>query len=325
MEQQNFLNQSDIEKLSQLLCLSKKSTNRQALCFRIGLDYTKLPFMNENTESDFFLLLVNYLNGIEAKEALCKLCCDELIPVFTAGKNARFLSNIAEKLDCSRKPNPNDLKDKIPIPSPSSHIFIFLHNTFNELAKNKLIAGGVIIIFCLSGYMFYKQNLLPNNSNTIEQTPSPILDYSSLEKLLSQKDWEGADQETTNIMFSLSNRRSEIRTDDIENFSCQVLDKIDKLWRNASKDHFGFSIQNKIWQQEREQNPFETAVGWSRNSQFIENNPDLKIFSLDAPKGHLPTVITLVDRGYPRSMGEIERKFFTHEANCRLMSYSSSN
>lgn len=328
MEQQDFLNESDIDALINLLLRSQQSRTREALCFSIGIDPKRLPYLRDSSDSDFYLLLVRHLNEIGEHEALCKLCCKELFPVFHHGKYAPILSDIAARLNCHQESNqnyPNNKQPTVPSSIPTSRVSV---NPFNKLHKNKLIAGGVIIIFCLSGYSLYKQiNTLKNNGNPIEQpvakNPTPIeqsesttLDYTRLQKLLSEEDWKGADQETTNIMFSLSKRKNEIRTDDIENFSCQVLDKIDQLWRNASKNYFGFSIQNEIWQREREQNPFENAVGWSVNGQFIENNPELIRFSLSAPKGHLPTVLTLVDRGYARSMGEIERKFFTHITSC---------
>ena len=328
MEQQDFLNESDIDALINLLLRSQQSRTREALCFSIGIDPKRLSFLRDSSDSDFYLLLVRHLNEIGEQEALCKLCCKELFPVFHHGKYAPILSDIAARLNCHQESNqnyPNNKQPTVPSSIPTSRVSV---NPFNELHKNKLIAGGVIIIFCLSGYSLYKQiNTLNNNENQIEQpvaknptqieqSESTTLDYTRLQKLLSEEDWKGADQETTNIMFSLSKRKNDIRTDDLENFSCQVLDKIDQLWRNASKNYFGFSIQNEIWQREKEQNPFENAVGWSVNGQFIENNPELIRFSLSAPKGHLPTVLTLVDRGHARSMGEIERKFFTHITSC---------
>lgn len=328
MEEQDFLNESDIDALINLLLRSQQSRTREALCFSIGIDPKRLSFLRDSSDSDFYLLLIRHLNEIGEQEALCKLCCKELFPVFHHGKYASILSDIVARLNCNQESNqnyPNNKQPTVPSSIPTSRVSV---NHFNELHKSKLIAGGVIIIFCLSGYSLYKQiNTLNNNENEIEQpvakNPTPIeqsesttLDYTRLQKLLSEEDWKGADQETTNIMFSLSKRKNEIRTDDLENFSCQVLDKIDQLWRNASKNYFGFSIQNEIWQREREQNPFENAVGWSVKGQFIENNPELIRFSLSAPKGHLPTVLTLVDTGHARSMGEIERKFFTHITSC---------
>lgn len=329
---QDFLTLNDVDTLVNLLLRSQQVRSREALCIKIGIDPKRLSFIRDSSDVDFATQLIYYLDQIGDKEALCKLCCEELFPIFQKGKYAPLLNNITLQLNCDRyllnkSPNHQILEHLNSFQSTSSDSSTI--KVFNLIAKNKLITTGIIILIFLSGYTFSKQanapinngnpieQPVPNNPTPIEQSESTTLDYSRLEKLLSEQDWKGADQETTNLIFSLSKGKNNIRTDDIENLSCQVIDKIDQLWRNASQNHFGYSIQNEIWQQQRQQNFFENAVGWSVNGQFIENYPELIKFSLSAPKGHLPTGITLVDRGNTRSMGEIERRFFNHITSCR--------
>ncbi len=350
---QEFLSQANVETLVNLLLRSQQVRSREALCIKIGINPKTINFLRDSSDADFATQLIYYLHEIGDREALCKLCCEELFPIFKIGQYASVLKNIALHLNCHQplsSESPKYKEEPTPLPSPNFDIRNI--KIFNLLIRNKLITG-LIILFCSStSYSLYKYINHPiNNGNRIEQSignnptsigqpignnpapigqpmgnnPAPIehpgnttLGYTRLQKLLLEKNWKEADQETTNIMFSLSKRKTEIRTDDLENFSCKVLNEVDQLWRNASANHFGFSIQNEIWQQEREQKPFENAVGWDVNGQFIENNPELINFSLSAPKGHLPTVITLVDRGYTRSMENIERIFFTHITSCQL-------
>jgi hypothetical protein len=103
MFNQNFLNESDIDTLINLLLRSQQSRTREALCLSIGIDPKRLSFLRDSSDSDFFLLLIRYLNEIDNKEALCKLCCKELGPIFRKGTYSLFLSEISEKLDCNQE------------------------------------------------------------------------------------------------------------------------------------------------------------------------------------------------------------------------------
>ncbi|MBD2512579.1 AAA-like domain-containing protein [Nostoc muscorum FACHB-395] len=74
--------------------------------------------------------------------------------------------------------------------------------------------------------------------------------YAQLEYYLNPqiKNWEAADSKTYELMLNIAKREKERYLDyeQINNFSCPDLQKIDKLWVNADK-RFGFSVQKEIW------------------------------------------------------------------------------
>jgi predicted NACHT family NTPase len=74
--------------------------------------------------------------------------------------------------------------------------------------------------------------------------------YAKLEKLLDQGKWKEADQETYRLMITTVKKEEGQFFDhaDLENFPCEDLLEIDRLWVEASDGHFGFSVQKKIWQ-----------------------------------------------------------------------------
>ncbi|NJM71329.1 MAG: hypothetical protein HC862_14480 [Scytonema sp. RU_4_4] len=179
MSTQFFLEESDIETLINLLLRSQQSRTREALCFSIGIDPKRLSFIRDCSDSDFFLLLIRYLNEIGEQEALCKLCCKELFLVFPHGKYATILSEIAAKLNCNQKSSQNSPNNKQPSVLPSIPASRSGVNPFHQLAKNKLIMGSAIFIIGLTGFSLYHQN--SNSSNnphptkpSVSQTPNPI-------------------------------------------------------------------------------------------------------------------------------------------------------
>ncbi|MBD2163979.1 GUN4 domain-containing protein [Calothrix membranacea FACHB-236] len=133
------------------------------------------------------------------------------------------------------------------------------------------------------------------------------IDYSTLQLLLSEKNWQAADQETTKIIFTIAsqqinNLNFEIPVinqvlfsgDSIANFPCEDLRIIDKLWLNHSNLHFGFSIQTCIWQRTSQTSEdinlkckdFTEYVAWVVNGKWLKE--EQINYRLDAPLGHLP-------------------------------------
>jgi hypothetical protein len=75
---------------------------------------------------------------------------------------------------------------------------------------------------------------------------------------------------------------------DIQNFPCQDLQMVDKLWRYYSEDHFGFSVQAQLFKEEDEDpDAFFRRIGWYRNGIWIAYS-DVTWVKGKAPKGHLP-------------------------------------
>jgi eukaryotic-like serine/threonine-protein kinase len=138
------------------------------------------------------------------------------------------------------------------------------------------------------------QNLANNNFNL----------YSQLGDLLKNKQWKQADNETIQILLTLTKRKKygSLRDRDIENIPCIDLLKIDLLWLEASNNNFGFTVQRYIWQKKlgfelaskqfnnsENLREFSNFVGWYTNDELLKNRNCYQ-FSLDSPPGHLPSL-----------------------------------
>lgn len=166
MSTQFFLDELDIEALAELMLLSQLLRTREALCLKIGLDYRQLWFIKDTSDSDFVIQLIDHLNKIGNKEALCKLCSDELFPIFRKSEtSAHILSKIAAKLNCNQELRPNYSNNESSSSAPDSYV-----NSSNqpEISKpqsiftliyhhrNKLFAFAAILVFGLVGYPAYE-------------------------------------------------------------------------------------------------------------------------------------------------------------------------
>ena len=146
--------------------------------------------------------------------------------------------------------------------------------------------------------------------------------YKTLEKLLKAGKWREADEETNNLMVKVAGREKEGWLDSlhIEEFPCSDLRAIDTLWVKYSQEHFGFSVQTRIWHSVgRAYEPdgeiyerFCECVGWSKKlvvgNKVVEGIVDYLsycdlIFNLSAPMGQLPSGIILGRKW--RSWGEL--------------------
>ena len=125
------------------------------------------------------------------------------------------------------------------------------------------------------------------------------VDYRKLRDLLKAKKWKEADEETRVKILKVANRESEgwLRVEDAENFSCQDLGTIDKLWVKYSNGKFGFSVQKQIYQGmggSKEYNwddykKLGDKVGWRKGGKWL-NYSELT-FSEKHYQGHLPYVV----------------------------------
>jgi GUN4-like/TIR domain len=125
------------------------------------------------------------------------------------------------------------------------------------------------------------------------------INYHTLQDLLKEGRWREADQETLRILLIAANRETEgwLDSDSVENFPSKDLRTIDLLWVNASKGHFGFSVQKKIWQEcgsprsynDENWREFGDRVGWRQKKSWLYYSK-LK-FALDlSPAGELPII-----------------------------------
>lgn len=152
------------------------------------------------------------------------------------------------------------------------------------------VAGGVQINTYKWGIPI--KTYLANQS--WENQPLAKGDYTKLEQLLAAGQWKAADEETTNKMVEVAGRQKEgwLITEDVENFSCSDWRAMDRLWVKYSDGRFGFSVQQRIYENLRDtknhENFFE-AVGWKQKGEKGEWLSYSQLtFNTNAPPGHLP-------------------------------------
>lgn len=117
----------------------------------------------------------------------------------------------------------------------------------------------------------------------------PQKDYLRLKHLLASGRWREANEQTRVILLRAVNTEENYLNDEqIQNFPCQVLKIIDRLWLKYSNGRFGFSIQKQIFDECKKDIPtFGDRVQWRIQENWISG--DRVIYSPNkAPKGHLP-------------------------------------
>ena len=159
----------------------------------------------------------------------------------------------------------------------------------------------------LSKQLFQEVNVSSTDSSTSEtQSPHPKdldddlssecnVDYARLRDFLKAQLWQKANQETKRVMLQVAGceKQGWLDSSAIDYFPVTDLRTIDRLWLRYSNGCFGFSIQQRIFQQVNQQErEFMQTVHWIQASLkggiFSEENH--LNFTLDAPEGHLPMV-----------------------------------
>lgn len=144
--------------------------------------------------------------------------------------------------------------------------------------------------------------MLKTENNEVKLVSEVGIDYSNLENLLAAKKWQEADDETARLMLRAAKREEKgwLDRDNIERFPWEDLHTIDQLWVKYSNGHFGFSVQNHIYQSLAETSEddrelwerFRHRVGWLKNGETFSYSH--VTFSEKAPKAHLPVVALFV-------------------------------
>ncbi|MDD1468260.1 GUN4 domain-containing protein, partial [Dolichospermum sp. ST_sed5] len=144
------------------------------------------------------------------------------------------------------------------------------------------------------------------------------MDYKKLRDLLAQGKWKEADEETVRIMLAVGKREKEswLDTKSLDNFPCEDLHIIDKLWVKHSNGKFGFSVQQKIYQScggtlEYEPEIWEKygeKVGWKKKKLLGMGGEWITeyniTFDITAPAGHLPSGLRgILGKGGAASLG----------------------
>ncbi len=124
--------------------------------------------------------------------------------------------------------------------------------------------------------------------------------YRPLEQMLAAGDWKAADEETLRVMLEVAGRQEEgwLERENIQQFPCEDLWAIDKLWVRHSNGKFGFSVQKQVYMACGAQldggypgkaiwEKFGDKVGWRVGDTWIDDYGDIT-FAASAPRGHLP-------------------------------------
>jgi hypothetical protein len=135
-----------------------------------------------------------------------------------------------------------------------------------------------------------KPELSLDDTEILRTTDGKEIDYTTLRDLLKSGNWEEANRETQRVMLKVANSEKYLNADSLKGFPCPHLQKIDQLWVSASKNHFGFSVQEEIWRKydslnnyRKQGEKFREEVGWD-----IYYNVHTLSFDTKSPRGHLP-------------------------------------
>lgn len=117
--------------------------------------------------------------------------------------------------------------------------------------------------------------------------------YATLEQLLQTQQWREADQETYRLMITTVGKEDGqyLNSDDLKTFPCDDLQMLDRLWVKYSDGKWGFSVQQRIWEEcgsptdyDEFKRTFCDRIGWTNNGNWQVVTYDLQN-SLD---GELP-------------------------------------
>lgn len=131
-----------------------------------------------------------------------------------------------------------------------------------------------------------------------DTSDQPQANYSLLHKHLEKGEWKKADLETIQIILQVAEQPKEGWVKKFDIFFSSDIHMLDQLWLTASEDKFGFSAQKDIWLEVNRKlrgfnaetfRNFGNRVGWYVGGRWIRHYEEME-FSLDAPKGHLPSL-----------------------------------
>ncbi len=131
----------------------------------------------------------------------------------------------------------------------------------------------------------FPQGVIPLNSER-------EIDYTDLQKLLANQDFQAADKMTLQKMCELAGedalKRKWLYFTEVEKFPVTDLKTINQLWLVHSEGKFGFSVQRELWLRVgKNWESLWTQIGWKNGNNWTRY-PGEFVWSLDAPKGHLP-------------------------------------
>ena len=162
------------------------------------------------------------------------------------------------------------------------------------------------------------QGAIAENNQQVELKSDKGIDYVQLRNHLEANNWKEADLETYNVMLKAA-ERGILTEESIKNFPCNDLKTINSLWQYYSNDRFGFSIQNKEYQNlAKSINPLGDKLGW-RQEYWMTYNYLWEKFHPNVPAGHLPARIFRNEDGAGRWSLTYIRGILERTNSCNLI------
>ncbi|PZU98827.1 MAG: hypothetical protein DCE90_03190 [Pseudanabaena sp.] len=130
----------------------------------------------------------------------------------------------------------------------------------------------------------------PNGVVTLRSDKA--IDYQQIQILLAKQEFEEADRLTSKKLCEAASvdalARGWLYFTEAKSIPINDLLTINQLWLVYSEGKFGFSVQRKIWLSVgKGWDKFWLKIGWKKDGSFTRY-PNEFIWSLEAPRGHLP-------------------------------------
>lgn len=210
------------------------------------------------------------------------------------------------------------------------------------------LLGGVAAIATLSmsvtvpAAQFQTPTIVAGGPSNTSVTPP---EFTKLQQLLATQNWQAADVETRRLVQQWVYPKGDLyAVAKVEAISCTNLQTLDTLWTKASQGRFGYSTQQKLWQNptnasRSEIESFGKRLGWTRTKPLTDaelptkwfastwlTEPELN-FTMQAPAGHLPwngiaykTVLSLTQQsGAGCGSCNIDALYLQEERNYRFL------
>jgi hypothetical protein len=118
------------------------------------------------------------------------------------------------------------------------------------------------------------------------------IDYTQLQQLLAQQNFQAADKLTNEKLCELAGKdavqRKWIYFTEVEQLPTIDLHTIDALWLFHSEGKFGFSVQREMWLgMNKNWDKLWPKIGWKEGNNWTRY-PGSFTWDLTAPRGHLP-------------------------------------
>lgn len=120
------------------------------------------------------------------------------------------------------------------------------------------------------------------------------VDYTQLRELLKEGKWREAEDETRAKLIESAGagaqKRNWVYWSEVKSISNADMKTMDSLWRGASNNKFGYSVQRELWlQNKRQWQKFFKAIDWVQGENNVYRKwPQEFKYESSAPKGHLP-------------------------------------